>query len=217
MKEAIKFGCKAAIVFLLLLFLYKNYQQTKLPQIGLTQNEYKEVIQKNRASDETQNEYVTSKKQQLSLTGVIVIPTLDLEMGIKEYSDNQQLFNQGMSETAIEYKPRQVMGEKNYTLISHNYLNTFDKLLSIKKGSLIYVTDFQKVYEYQTEEAYRINEADSSVVNDQAKKEITLITCVGEVGTVWRWIVKGKLVKSYDVSNVSPEIRNVFSKGSLGK
>lgn len=102
-------------------------------------------------------------------------------------------------------------GLGNYALAGH-YMKSntvFHSLSNAKVGMHIFITDRQKIYDYQITSNEVINHMDVSVLNQTNQPTITLITCVGLNETPLRTCVKGKLV------NTLPATKQLLKKDKL--
>ena len=123
------------------------------------------------------------------LIGQIVIPSLDMNLGIFKGTT----------------KPDDKMGEGNYTLAGHNNGDKsllFGSLLDIKKGAIIRITDKTTIYEYKVIETKIVpNTSLELIENAEAdavgKPIISLMTCDKGTWTSNRFFVIGKYVKKY--------------------
>ena len=122
----------------------------------------------------------------------------------------------GISQTnlmtgASTYRQGQKLGKGNYVLLAHNIYNVntnqnvdvlFNRISNLVKGDKVYATDFQNVYEYQVTKNEVIKDTQVDVVNSEVKGTpiLTLIRCEGNVGTVYRRLVQGRLTKTSPIS-----------------
>ena len=134
------------------------------------------------------------------LIGQIVIPSLDMNLGIFKGTTNYNLLR-GVG----TMKPDDKMGEGNYTLAGHNNGDKsllFGSLLDIKKGAIIRITDKTTIYEYKVIETKVVpNTSLELIENAEAdtvgKPIISLMTCDKGTWTSNRFFVIGKYVKKY--------------------
>ncbi|WP_081166921.1 sortase family protein [Lactococcus garvieae] len=117
----------------------------------------------------------------------------------------------GLSQTnlmsgASTYRQGQKLGKGNYVLLAHNIYNVntntnvdvlFNRISNLTKGDKIYATDFQNLYEYQVIKNEVIKDTQVDVVKSKVKGPpiLTLIRCEGNVGTIYRRLVQGRLTK----------------------
>lgn len=129
--------------------------------------------------------------------GGVAIPALGINLPILlDDSDYNMLYGAG------PLQPGQVMGEGNYTLASHDMWTNrsyysqsllFSPLVRAEIGQKIYLTDKDKVYEYEIYDKRKVlPEAWNDAVDDiPGKKVVTLITC--DTNDEYRILVRGDL------------------------
>lgn len=152
-----------------------------------------------------------SDQHSLPVTGLVSIPDINI---------NLPIFNDD-SNAAITYGASNVrktkMGEGNYSLASHYVFDgstnrLFTPLINAKKGTKIYVTDKIKVYTYEINEIFDVDQYAVSVLNDvEDQKIITLITCA-DFNAEYRHIYRGKLVDTQRYSEASETVKKSFEK-----
>ena len=152
-----------------------------------------------------------SEKHSLPVTGLVSIPDINI---------NLPIFNED-SNAAITYGASNVrkskMGEGNYSLASHYVFDgstnrLFTPLINAKKGMKIYVTDKIKVYTYEIEEIFDVDQYAISVLNDiENQTTITLITCA-DFNAEYRHIYRGKLVDTQRYAETPQLVKKSFEK-----
>lgn len=172
-------------------------------------------IDKNKKNDDLKYSYDSKNVQRLGegksgsidpryMNGVIIVPSVNIKLPILE----------GMSNTNLNYgagtmKPHQKMGKNNYALAGHHAYNEnalFTPLMRLPKHAKIYLTDKDKVYEYQTTKQFVVDKSQGQVINDvDGKKMVTLVTCTDVEGTK-RLIIQGELKHTYDVNEAPSSV-----------
>ena len=152
-----------------------------------------------------------SDQHSLPVTGLVSIPDINI---------NLPIFNDD-SNAAITYGASNVrkskMGKGNYSLASHYVFDgstnrLFTPLINAKKGTKIYVTDKIKVYTYEIEEIFDVDQYAISVLNDiENQTTITLITCA-DFNAEYRHIYRGKLVDTQRYTETSQSVKKSFEK-----
>lgn len=102
-------------------------------------------------------------------------------------------------------KEGQKMGEGNYALAGHYNKNDdilFGRLLDIKEGDIVSITDKKMVYEYEIYETTVVSETEVELLSDdKASKRgdsiITLMTCYYSSKTRKRFFAFGDLINKY--------------------
>lgn len=103
---------------------------------------------------------------------------------------------------AATVSPNQKIGQGNYVLLGHHMKDEsllFSSIMKLKKGSIVYLRDENKVYQYRIEETEIVHESKVSVMKDKGDHRLTLITCDKATATNQRFIATGSLVKSESV------------------
>ncbi|XHB96244.1 class A sortase [Lactococcus garvieae] len=137
----------------------------------------------------------------------------------------------GISQTnlmtgASTYRQGQKLGRDNYVLLAHNIYNVntkknvdvlFNRISNLVKGDKIYATDFQNVYEYQVTKNEVIKDTQVDVLNSEVKGPpiLTLIRCEGNVGTVYRRLVQGRLTKMSPLNDSNSKTMNLSMTGNV--
>lgn len=111
------------------------------------------------------------------------------------------------------YRSEQRLGKGNYVLLAHNLTQGSGVLNNIRQtaiGSLIYATDFSKIYEYRVTMNQVVNQSAGEVLNEPRKNGkplITLIRCEGGLNTDKRAVVQGELISSYSASEANNDLK----------
>ncbi|MDO4679907.1 MAG: class A sortase [Aerococcus sp.] len=162
-------------------------------------------------------ERIKSGKDQLTVLGAVYMP---------EQKSSASVIA-GLSQSALlsgvgTFYPDQKMGENNYPLAFHNMSTVAPNLLltdmvnNTKKGDKIYLTDLNTVYEYETYFADLVPATRLDLVDESLKKDdkaiITLQTCPPTGADVSRYIVQGKLVKTFPYDKAEKKIIDGFNK-----
>lgn len=111
------------------------------------------------------------------------------------------------------YRSEQRLGKGNYVLLAHNLTQGGGVLNNIRQtviGSLIYATDFSKIYEYRVTMNQVVNQSAGEVLNEPKENEkplITLIRCEGGFNTDKRAVVQGELISSYSASEANENLK----------
>ncbi|MCS6716229.1 class A sortase, partial [Proteus terrae] len=111
-------------------------------------------------------------------------------------------------------------------LLAHNIYNVntnknvdvlFNRISNLVKGDKIYATDFQNVYEYQVIKNEVIKDTQVDVINSDVKGTpiLTLIRCEGNVGTIYRRLVQGRLTKTTPLNDNSSKTMNLSMTGNV--
>jgi LPXTG-site transpeptidase (sortase) family protein len=147
-------------------------------------------------SDEEKSQ-ASKEVQTGDITGSIVIPSLNINLAIVEGSTDENLYKGAT--TLIEGKK---MGQGNYSLAGHHMKDDslfFSQLENIKKGSKIYLTDFEYIYVYESTDIKTVHETETDILKAHpGKSEVTLITCDRPTATELRTVVTGVLDSKSD-------------------
>src|SRR5690625_4826284 len=140
------------------------------------------------------------------MVGRLVIPSIDLNLTVYN-GVNNQILNAGVGTMRPDLK----MGEGNFPIAGHYAFDEnvlFADLYSIEIGDSIYLTDNDKVYEYQVYETKIVEPTEVEWIYDDVAEEhgspiISLMNCyyVDGENTDDRYFVFGELV---DVSDEIP-------------
>ena len=106
------------------------------------------------------------------------------------------------------------MGQGNYALAGHNMAHGSKILFSplyyhAKVGQKVYLTDLNRVYEYQITERKFIAATRVDVVQNTPQKIITLVTC--DATGANRLMIRGKFVKSMPFKQAPQQVQHNFS------
>ena len=142
------------------------------------------------------------------ILGELLIPDLNLDLPIIKGLSKINLLA-----GAATMKDGQVMGNGNYSLAGHHMNNKallFGRLMDIKKGSIIKLTNKIAVYEYMVYETLVVPDTQIDMISDNmAKKKgkpvISLMTCYHSSKTEKRFFALGELVKEYPYSKTLTE------------
>lgn len=136
--------------------------------------------------------------------GKLTIPSVNIDLPILA-----GLYNENLLNGVATYYQDQELGAGNYVLMSHSIygqevlLQAMDK---VKQEEMIYATDFKEVYFYKITKNEVIRDTEVSVLDKQKEPIITLIRCEGDIGTIYRRLVQGRLVQKLPIAEVDQEI-----------
>lgn len=171
--------------------------QKRYIQKAQYQNNYTTTIAPNYASALRRN---TAVLNQYSI-GTVSIPSANIQLPVFAGTSDSALLN-GVG----TYSPDQRMGKGNYIMMSHNIVSSYALLNPLNQapiGSKVYLTDFVNIWEYKINFNQQINQNQvqflENPVNNQPA-EVTLFRCDGPIGTKWRWLAKGNLVKKVSLT-----------------
>lgn len=150
--------------------------------------------------------------QKLPVIGGIAIPDLGINLPIFRGVGNAEL-----TYGAGTMKENQVMGQGNYALASHHVSGLtgaphllFTPLERAEKGMMIYLTDKEKIYQYQIRDKQVMKPTHTEVIDDHpGKTEVTLVTC-DDLEAINRIIVFADYVKTMPESQVDSSIKQAF-------
>lgn len=199
--------------FMLLVLLFALYGYFKMQQepslqpidIGVQSelSDYNLSKQESAIFDEKQiasvgiNEYAMAKnstKQTINESGIgkLIIPKVAIDLPILAGIANQNLLT-----GASTYRKDQQLGKDNYVLLTHNIYDKdllFQRIEELKTGDVIYATDFDSMYTYEVFLNEVVVETETNYIEKESDKElITLLRCEGDIGTIYRRLVQGKL------------------------
>lgn len=134
------------------------------------------------------------------IIGQIVINDIGMNLPILKGISNSNL-----AAGAATMKENQKMGEGNYALAGHYNKNKyilFGGLMYLKKGSLIFITDKNYIYEYVVCDTKIAYDTETYLISDhlavqKGRPVITLMTCYYSSKTGKRYFVIGEFVKKY--------------------
>lgn len=144
----------------------------------------------------------------VKILGAVAMPDAGINISVLKGLGEEALLS-----GAGTFYPDQQMGSGNYPLASHNMLDG-DQLLSpminnTAMGDLIYLTDLDKVYIYETNFIQSVDPSRIDLVAlDTPEPTITLMTCDDDL--VHRFIVRGKLVEVVDFETADQAIVDLF-------
>lgn len=146
------------------------------------------------------------KASELPTIGGLAMPDLDMNLPI-----HKGVSNAGMYLGAGTLYPEQVMGESNYSLASHHSVNEnllFAPLMRVEMGDTIYITDLNRIYEYEVNYFAKVPETAIELTFPTETPTITLITC--DYGLVDRFVVQGVLVNDVAIEDASQAMLEAF-------
>lgn len=144
------------------------------------------------------------------VVGWVAIPEVGMNLPIHKGVDNA-----GMFFGAGTLSEDQVMGENNYSLASHHSINEdllFAPLMRVEHGFTIYLTDLDKVYEYQVDYAEPVPSTAVELIHpisDEEQPIVTLITCDAEL--VDHIAVRRTLTQVVDIEDADQDMLSAFS------
>lgn len=133
--------------------------------------------------------------------GKLVIPDVAIDLPILAGLNNENLLN-----GAATYREDQLLGESNYVLLAHSIFNQdvlLHRIQDVSVGTVIYATDFEMVYTYKVFRNEVIEDTEVEVLDKTDDAIITLLRCEGDIGTIYRRIVQGKLETTTPLSAFS--------------
>ena len=150
-----------------------------------------------------------AKRQPINIIGEITVPAIDMTLPIGKGVDNTTL-----ALAAGTFRPDMQMGQGNYALAGHNMAHGSKILFSplyyhAKVGQKVYLTDLNRVYEYQITERKFIAATRVDVVQNTPQKIITLVTC--DATGANRLMIRGKFVKSMPFKQAPQQVQHNFS------
>lgn len=190
-------------------------ENSELSHYNLSKSEQGVFDDKHIASVKISN-YAEAKTKTLETInnygiGKIVIPTANIDLPILAGMSNENLLT-----GASTYRENQLLGDGNYVLLTHNIFEKdvlFHRIIHLKQGDLIYTTDFKDVYVYEVFLNKKIKETEVSYVKEQEGETIlTLLRCEGDIGTIYRRVVQGKLKEKTPLSDSEMKRLNLEKK-----
>lgn len=136
--------------------------------------------------------------------GKIAIPSVGIQLPILSGLNNHTLLS-----GVATYTQMQEMGKSNYVLMSHNLVGAHALLNQVNNapvGQMIYSTDFKDVYTFEITTNEVVEETQVEVLAATQEPIITLIRCEGDIGTIYRRVVQGKLVGKTSINETDSEI-----------
>lgn len=136
--------------------------------------------------------------------GSIYIPDLDINLPIMK-----GLSDANLMAGAATMKPEQSFGIGNYTLAGHRMKKKnllFGSLMDIEIGNMVYVSDGEKIYEYEIYDTVVVPDTALEMLSDDKAKEkdkpiISLMTCYFSSKTGKRFFALGELVEEYPIED----------------
>ena len=144
-------------------------------------------------TDDNSNFSVTSKKNVTAtdLTrddgsiGLLKIPAIDVS--VKVYDDTTTA---NMKKGATHFTETSYW-DGNVAMAAHNRSSYFGKIYKLKSGDKITYSTNIGTRKYEVVSVYKIDDDDTSCLNDSTENRLTLVTCV-ENQSVYRWCVIAK-------------------------
>ena len=172
----------------------KKEKETVQDEAKQEENSTEDIKQEN--TNNKIKTYITSNGQKYDSIGIINIPSLGIEYPILATTSEKTL-----KVSVTKYwggNPNEV---GNLCITGHNYKNSkfFGKLLSIKQGDIINITDLSgRTLDYTVYDTYVVDPKDTTCTSQltDGKVEVTLITCYYENGNAHatkRFIVKARV------------------------
>lgn len=185
-------------------------QQTELADYNLEKINQAEYGEKQIASVNVAD-YAKAKNMLADTTnkwgiGKLVIPNAEINLPILAGLSNQNLLT-----GASTYSADQQLGRGNYVLLSHNIFDQdllLHRIQNLKKKDIIYATDFKTVFHYEVTVNKVIEDTEVSYIEENSGMQtpiITLLRCEGNIGTRYRRVVQGTLVKKEPVDAANQE------------
>lgn len=193
-------------------FVNQNIEQQSIDSIKALENLSHEKLKENQ---NTKVDFNFNEIESISVTrnlakgkinydqiiGQIVIPSLNINLSIFNGTTNDNLLA-----GVTTLKANQVMGQGNFALAGHYTTSKgvlLNRLLEIKEGAIIKITDKNTIYEYKVYKtdlvpATSLNLIEDNVTSDHQKKAIISIMCCYYLDNPdKRFFVFGELVNSY--------------------
>ncbi|MGM0113370.1 class C sortase [Enterococcus sp. DIV0187] len=139
--------------------------------------------------------------------GKLNIPKVEVDLPILAGIANQNLLT-----GAATYRVDQQLGRGNYVLLAHNIFETDVLLHRIKQlqlGDKMYATDFKDIYTYDVSLNKVVEETEVSYIDAKTKdgkQTLTLLRCEGDIGTIYRRVVQGKLSDVQPINGASENL-----------
>ncbi|HFD1635374.1 TPA: class A sortase [Enterococcus faecium] len=109
-------------------------------------------------------------------------------------------------------REKQRFGQGNYVALAHSLVDgggTLGNLPQAGSGSLIYTTDFSKVYVYRVTKNLIIHETETSYIEEPQENDVPLLTlfrCEGGLDTEKRYLVQAEWQQTYALEEVESSI-----------
>lgn len=152
------------------------------------------------------NSYETTNKWGI---GKLQIPKVEIDLPVLAGIANENLLT-----GAATYRADQQLGRGNYVLLAHNIFEQDVLLYRIKKlvlGDKMYITDFKDIYTYEVTLNKVIEETKVSYIENKkndGQHLLTLLRCEGDIGTIYRRVVQGKLSNVQPINEASDQLLN---------
>lgn len=114
------------------------------------------------------------------------------------------------------YSPDQALGKGNYVLMAHNLVQGGGVLRNLPQssvGSIIYASDFSKIYEYVITTNKIVNKSEGNLLEIPQEGDSPLMTifrCEGGLNTANRALIQAKYVRSYVAESGSRDIKQAL-------
>ena len=139
------------------------------------------------------------KYAEKQIIGIIKAPSVGLEVGVLK-----GVLNRTLMLGAGTMRPDQVMGQGNYSVITHRTRRPgllFSGVPRMKTGQLVYITDKETIYTYKVYDRFNVHQSKTDVIYDEVsdkrgKPVLTLVTCFSLKDPEARVIVHAELVDS---------------------
>lgn len=143
----------------------------------------------------------------LPTIGSVAMPELDMNLPIYK-----GVSNEGMFFGAGTLREGQVMGESNYAIASHHSITKgalFEPLLRAKVGMKAYLTDLNKVYEYEITQVLDVDPSRVDLIAPTDNSILTMVTC--DASLVNRIVVQGRLSRVVPIDNADSNMLKAFA------
>lgn len=145
--------------------------------------------------------------QEVAILGGIAVPSVQLNLPIIKGVSNYSLIV-----GAGTMKPDQEMGKGNYALASHHMIQQnllFGPLVNIEMGAMIYLTDLEYIYVYETSFKEYVAPNRTELIDDvPGKTLVTLVTC--DNTGAQRLVVQGTFKEKVPIDKASNEMAKAF-------
>lgn len=184
----------------------ENLSTFNLDKVNRANYEEKQIASVNVASyaEARSNSFETTNNGGI---GKLNIPKVDVDLPILAGIANQNLLT-----GAATYRADQQLGRGNYVLLAHNIFETDVLLHRIKQlqlGDKMYATDFKDIYTYDVSLNKVVEETEVSYIDPKTKdgkQTLTLLRCEGDIGTIYRRVVQGKLSDVQPINGSSEQL-----------
>lgn len=144
-------------------------------------------------TDDNSNFSVTSKKNVTvaDLTrddgsiGLLKIPAIDVSVKVYDGTTTANMKKGATHFTETSY------WDGNVAMAAHNRSSYFGKIYKLKSGDKITYSTNIGTRKYEVVSVYKIDDDDTSCLNDSTENQLTLVTCVENQST-YRWCVIAK-------------------------